>query len=240
MQNPSAHSSEPRCRLILALDVPTILEAEAMAERVADLRPVLKIGHQLAYTGGLDLAGRLIRRGFDIFLDLKLHDIPRTVEEGVRSLADFGAAFLTVHAYPQTMRAAVAGKGSSRLNLLAVTILTSMDDADARSAGYAGSVADLVDARAEDGEAAGIDGFVCSPLEVASLRRRLSPDRLLVVPGTRPAGAAADDQKRVRTPAEAVADGADYLVIGRPITGAADPAAAARAILDEMRSVSPR
>ena len=221
-------------RLIVALDVPEIRQAEELAERLGDLRPVFKIGHQLAYTGGLALAERLVRAGRDVFLDLKLHDIPRTVEEGVRSLAGFGAAFLTVHAYPQTMRAAVAGRGGSSLKLLGVTVLTSMDDGDARAAGYAEPVADLVDRRAQDGEAAGIDGLVCAPTEVASLRRLLARERLLVVPGTRPAGAASGDQKRVRTPAEAMRDGADYLVLGRPITGAVDAVGAVRDILAEM------
>lgn len=221
-------------RLIVALDVTTVRDAEILVERLGDLRPVLKVGHQLAYTGGLALAERLIRSGREVFLDLKLHDIPRTVEEGVRSLAGFGAAFLTVHAYPQTMRAAVAGKGGSPLKLLGVTVLTSMDEADARAAGYAGSIAELVERRARDGDAAGIDGFVCAPPEVGALRARLAPNRLLVVPGTRSEGDPVGDQKRVLTPAAAMRSGADYLVMGRPITGAADPGAAIRRILAEM------
>lgn len=236
LAEPSAPPARAASPLVVALDLPGVAEAERLAERLAELRPVFKIGHQLAYTGGLALAERLIRRGHEVFLDLKLHDIPRTVEEGVRSLAGFGASFLTVHAYPQTMQAALAGRGTSRLRLLAVTVLTSMDDADAGAAGYGHPVADLVDARAEAGDRLGIDGFVCAPPEVASLRRRLARERLLVVPGTRPAGADHGDQKRVRSPAEAVRDGADYLVMGRPITGAADPVAAARAILDEMQA----
>lgn len=236
MPEASGNSRAPSGGLIVALDLPTVREAEALAERLSEFRPVFKIGHQLAYAGGLALAERLIRAGGEVFLDLKLHDIPRTVEEGVRSLAGFGATFLTVHAYPQTIRAAMAGKGSSSLKILGVTVLTSMDDGDARAAGYSAAVADLVDARARDGDAAGIDGLVCSPMEVASLRRLFRGD--LVVPGTRPTGADAGDQKRVRTPAEAMRDGADYLVMGRPITGAADPVAAARAILAEMRSAT--
>lgn len=237
MPDPAAHSEPPSGGLIVALDLPTVREAEALADRLAELKPVFKVGHQLAYTGGLALAERLIRGGAEVFLDLKLHDIPRTVEEGVRSLAGFGATFLTVHAYPQTIRAALQGKGSSSLKILGVTVLTSMDDGDARAAGYAAKVADLVDIRAQDGDMAGIDGLVCSPMEVASLRRLVRPGCELVVPGTRPLGADAGDQKRVRTPAEAVRDGADYLVMGRPITGATDPLAAAKAILAEMRSV---
>ncbi|TDR94142.1 orotidine-5'-phosphate decarboxylase [Enterovirga rhinocerotis] len=236
MPKSTTTADKPSGGLIVALDVPTIRDAERLAERLGDLRPVFKIGHQLAYTGGLALAEKLIRAGQEVFLDLKLHDIPRTVEEGVRSLAGFGATFLTVHAYPQTMRAAIAGRGESGLKLLAVTVLTSMDEEDAKAAGYAKGVATLVDERAADGDAAGIDGLVCSPMEVASLRKLVGQRRSLVVPGTRPAGAAAGDQKRVRTPAEAMRDGADYLVMGRPITGAADPVAAARAILAEMQA----
>jgi orotidine-5'-phosphate decarboxylase len=227
-------------RLIVALDVPTLAQAEALAERLSGLDVVLKIGHQLAYTGGLGLAERLIKAGRGVFLDLKLHDIPRTVEEGVRSLAGFGAAFLTVHAYPQTMRAAVAGRGSSTLKLLAVTVLTSMDDDDARQAGYAQSIATLAAARAADARDAGIDGLVCSPLEAGSLRGIVGPDTSLVVPGIRPAGAEAGDQKRAATPADAIAAGADYLVVGRPITGASDPLAAARAIVAEIASAASR
>lgn len=227
-------SPEMRPGLVVALDVAGVRQAEALIERLGDLRPVYKIGHQLAYTGGLDLAERLIRSGREVFLDLKLHDIPRTVEEGVRSLAGFGASFVTVHAYPQTMRAALAGRGSDALKILGVTILTSMDDDDVRAAGFAAPVAELVRERARDGDAIGIDGFVCAPTEVRALRELVRPERLLVVPGTRPAGASPGDQKRVGTPADAVRDGADYLVIGRPITQSRDPAAAARAILREM------
>ena len=220
--------------LVIALDVPTIREAEALAERVGPLAPVLKIGHQLAYTGGLDLAARLAKAGRRVFLDLKLHDIPRTVEEGVRSLAGFGASFLTVHAYPQTMRAAVAGRGGSGLKLLGVTILTSMDDEDAREAGFGHPVARLVEARARDAAAAGMDGLVCAAPEIAAVRAAAGGALDLVVPGIRPAGAAAGDQKRVMTPGEAIRAGATYLVVGRPITGAADPLAAAEAIAAEM------
>jgi orotidine-5'-phosphate decarboxylase len=231
-------SDDATQRLIVALDLPEIAAAEALAERLSDCRAVLKIGHQLAYTGGLALAERLIRAGRPVFLDLKLHDIPRTVEEGVRSLAGFGATFLTVHAYPQTMRAALAGRGTSGLKLLGVTVLTSMDDGDARAAGYGAGVADLVAARARDAAACGIDGLVCAAPEIAALRRIVTPETALVVPGIRPAGAAAGDQKRVATPGEAIAAGADFLVVGRPITGAADPLAAARAIAAEILAES--
>ena len=231
---PARGRADLRCRLIVALDVPTVRDAEALSERLADLPVVFKIGHQLAYTGGLGLAERLVRSGREVFLDLKLHDIPRTVEEGVRSLADFGAAFLTVHAYPQTVAAAAAGRGASDLRILAVTILTSMDDEDARRAGYGGTVLDLVENRARDAAAGGADGLVCAATEAARLRTVVGRDRLLVVPGIRPAGAPVGDQKRVMTPGEAMAAGADLLVVGRPVTGAGDPVAAARSILAEM------
>ncbi|MDB5589714.1 orotidine-5'-phosphate decarboxylase [Enterovirga sp.] len=227
-------------RLIVALDLADLRRAEALAEQLSGHRPVFKIGHQLAYTGGLGLAERLIRAGQDVFLDLKLHDIPRTVEEGVRSLAGFGASLLTVHAYPQTMRAAVAGRGGSGLKLLAVTVLTSMDDTDAAAAGYRAGVAQTVAERAADAAQSGIDGLVCAAGEIAGARRAIGPDRLLVVPGIRPAGEAAGDQKRVMTPREAVALGADYLVVGRPIVGAPDPVAAAAAILSEMEEATRR
>lgn len=224
---------DPARRLIVALDLPNVAEAERLADAVSDLDPVLKIGHQLAYTGGLDLAARLIRAGRRVFLDLKLHDIPRTVEEGVRSLAGFGASFLTIHAYPQTMRAAVAGLDGSALTLLGVTVLTSMDDADAAAAGYGRDVSALVEARARDAAACGMGGLVCAAPEVAALHRLVGGRLDLVVPGIRPAGEAAGDQKRVATPREAFAAGADYIVVGRPITGARDPLAAARAIVAE-------
>jgi orotidine-5'-phosphate decarboxylase len=225
---------EPARRLIVALDVPTPLEAERLVEALGDLPVVFKIGHQLAYTGGLTVAERLAKAGRQVFLDLKLHDIPRTVEEGVRSLAGFGASFLTVHAYPQTMRAAVAGAGDSGLTLLGVTVLTSMNDGDASDAGYSWSVADLASRRAADAAEAGIGGLVCAASEAPSLRQLVGPERVLVVPGIRPAGEPAGDQKRVTTPADAIRAGADRIVVGRPITGAPDPLAAAQAIIAEI------
>jgi orotidine-5'-phosphate decarboxylase len=229
---------DPASRLIVALDVPTLAAAERLAEQLSPLDVVLKIGHQLAYTGGLGLAERLIRAGRPVFLDLKLHDIPRTVEEGVRSLAGFGAMFLTIHAYPQTMRAAVVGRGTSGLQLLGVTMLTSMDDRDALAAGYGASVAELVSARAADAQAAGIDGLVCAAPEIDALRGVVGRKLALVVPGIRPPGSAAGDQKRVATPGEAIKAGADYIVVGRPIAAAADPLAAARAIVAEIADAS--
>ena len=167
--------------------------------------------------------------GKRVFVDLKLHDIPNTVERATAQIARLGATFLTVHAYPQTMRAAVAGAKGSGLKLLAVSVLTSSDDADLAEAGYAFGVSELVERRARQAVAAGIDGLVCSPAEAAKIRAAVGDALLLVTPGVRPAGAAAGDQKRVATPAAAIADGADYLVVGRPITQDPDPRAAADA-----------
>jgi orotidine-5'-phosphate decarboxylase len=193
-----------------------------------------KIGYQLAYAGGLPLVSQLAKSGKKVFLDLKLHDIGNTVARGVESVAKLGATFLTVHAYPQTMKAAVEGRAGSDLKLLAVTVLTSYDDGDLHAAGYRLSVSDLVEARAQQAQVLGIDGLVCSPEEAAALRKIVGHQMRLVTPGIRPAGAEVGDQKRIMTPARAIAAGADYLVVGRPITGAADPKAAAEAIHAEI------
>ena len=196
-----------------------------------------KIGMELIYGGGgLELARRLIGAGAKVFIDLKLHDIPNTVERATAQIARLGATFLTVHAYPQTMRAALAGAAGSGLGVLGVSVLTSADDSDLAEAGYALSARELVSRRAAQAEALGLAGLVASAAEVAGLRaegRKLK----LVCPGIRPAGGEAGDQKRVATPGQAMADGADYLVVGRPITGAADPRAAAEAIVGEMAGV---
>lgn len=224
---------DPRDRLIVALDVPGVPEAEALIDRLGDAATFYKIGYRLAYAGGLGLAERLVARGAKVFLDLKLHDIGNTIEEGVRAVSGLGATFLTVHAYPQTMRAAVRGRGEG-LKILAVTVLTSYDDGDAAEAGYALPVADLVARRAAQAAEIGIDGLVCSAAEAAGVRRIVGPERLIVTPGIRPAGAEAGDQKRVMTPGDARRAGIDHVVVGRPITGAADPRAVAQAIVAEM------
>ncbi|GLS44628.1 orotidine-5'-phosphate decarboxylase [Methylobacterium brachythecii] len=225
---------DPRDRLIVALDLADVAAAEALVERIGDAATFYKIGYRLGYAGGLEFAARLARRGLKTFLDLKLHDIGNTVEEGVRSLAGHGATYLTVHAYPQTMRAALRGAAGSGLKILAVTVLTSYDESDAREAGYALPVPELVALRARQAAEAGIDGIVCSAVEAISVRREIGPDRLIVTPGIRPAGADLGDQKRVMTPGEARAAGIDHVVVGRPITGAADPRAVAQAIVAEM------
>jgi orotidine-5'-phosphate decarboxylase len=224
----------PRDRLIVALDLPSVAAAEAMIERLGDSVTFYKIGYQLAYAGGLPLVRQLVGAGKKVFTDLKLHDIGNTVARGVESVAALGATFLTVHAYPQTMKAAVEGRAGSGLKILAVTVLTSYDDGDLHAAGYRLAVSDLVEARAQQAQVLGVDGLVCSPEEAASLRKIVGHQMNLVTPGVRPAGAAAGDQKRIMTPARAIASGADYLVVGRPVLEAPDPKAAAAAIVAEI------
>ena len=224
----------PRDRLIVALDLPGMAPAEAMIARLGDSVTFYKIGYQLAYAGGLSLVRRLNDDGKKVFVDLKLHDIGNTVARGVESLAALGATFLTVHAYPQTMKAAVEARGGSGLKILAVTVLTSYDDGDLHAAGYRLSVADLVEARARQAKTLGVDGLVCSPEEATALRKIVGRQMSLVTPGIRPAGASTGDQKRIMTPARAIAAGSDYLVVGRPVLEAADPKAAAEAIQAEI------
>lgn len=223
-----------RERLIVALDLPSIAEAEALVARLGDEIMFYKIGYQLALAGGLPFAAGLIAAGKQVFLDLKLHDIGYTVERAVASVAQMGATFLTVHAYPQTMKAAVTGRHGSTLRILAVTVLTSYDDADLAAAGYEMGVAELAAARAAQARDTGIDGLVCSAEEAVALRSIAGPGMVLVTPGIRPAGSASGDQKRIMTPAHAIEAGADYLVIGRPVIAARDPRAAAEAIFAEI------
>ncbi len=225
---------EPRDRLIVALDLSTVQAADAMVARLGDAVSFYKIGYQLAFAGGLGVAQELAQAGKQVFLDLKLHDIGNTVAKGVESVVRLGAAFLTVHAYPQTMKAAADARGSSDLRLLAVTVLTSYDDADLAAAGYDFTVAELVAERAAQARDMGIDGLVCSAAEAANVRKIVGQRMTLVAPGIRPAGADSGDQKRIMTPAAAVAAGADYLVVGRPIVDAPDPKAAAQAIVAEI------
>jgi orotidine-5'-phosphate decarboxylase len=226
--NPTA-----RDRLIVALDLSSVRDAETMIEKLGESVTFYKIGYQLAYAGGLPLARALAKAGKRVFVDLKMHDIGNTVARGVESL---GAAFVTVDAYPQTMKAALEGRAGASTKILAVTVLTSYDDADLRVAGYALGVSDLVAHRARQAKDIGIDGLVCSAEEAATLRGIVGTSMVLVTPGIRPAGAAADDQKRIMTPAKAIAAGADYLVVGRPIVEASDPARAAEAIVEEIKA----
>lgn len=231
----STMAGDIRDRLIIGLDVPSIDEARALVDRIGDAGTFYKVGYQLAYAGGFTFARELISEGKKVFLDLKLHDIGNTVEEGVHSVARLGVTLLTVHAYPQTMRAAVAGKAGSDLKILAVTVLTSYDDQDLVEAGYAPvPAADLVAKRAAQARDIGIDGIVCAAPEAARVRAIIGPDRLIVTPGIRPAGSEAGDQKRVVTPGDAIRSGATHLVVARPIVKATDPRAAAQAIISEM------
>lgn len=234
----TAKINDLRDRMIVALDVPTIWDAYRIVSELGDGATFYKIGYRLAFAGGLDLSRQLISEGKKVFLDLKLHDIGNTVTEGVDSLTKLGVTFLTVHAYPQTMRGAVEGRADSDLKLLAVTALTSYDDGDLRDAGYGLAVRDLVRLRAQQARSAGIDGIVCSAAETEIVRDIIGPDMVIVTPGIRPAGSAAGDQKRTLTPGEAIRVGADHLVIGRPIIRAADPRAAAAAIMDEIAGAS--
>ncbi|HLJ01393.1 MAG TPA: orotidine-5'-phosphate decarboxylase [Bradyrhizobium sp.] len=229
---PSAIS--PKDRLIVALDLPGTAQAEAMIARLGEAVTFYKIGYQLSYAGGLSLVRPLTEAGKKVFVDLKLHDIGNTVARGVESLSSLGASFLTVHAYPQTMQAAVAARGKMGAKILAVTVLTSYDEADVREAGYRLSLADLVAMRARQAKALGVDGLVCSPEEAAHLRAIVGREVSLVTPGIRPAGSSSGDQKRIMTPSRAIASGADYLVVGRPIVEAADPKAAAESIQAEI------
>jgi orotidine-5'-phosphate decarboxylase len=231
-------SLEPSDRLIVGLDVPTVSEAEAIVSRLGDAVSFYKIGLQLVFAGGLALAEDLANSGKKIFLDVKLLDIDNTVVGAVENIARIGMTYVTIHAYPKAMRAAIAARGDSSLGLLGVTVLTSMDDSDLAAAGYAGKVDELVIRRAIDARDAGMDGIVCSPVEVGKVRAAVGPEITLITPGIRPAGAAAGDQKRVTTPADAIRAGADHLVVARPIIHAPDPKAAAEAIQAEIAATA--
>ncbi|HWE46497.1 MAG TPA: orotidine-5'-phosphate decarboxylase [Caulobacteraceae bacterium] len=233
-------SSDPR--LIVALDLPTVDEARAVTERLGDAVSFYKVGLQLLATNGMTLARDLKAGGKQVFLDWKLHDIGATVEKAAAALAGAGGDFLTVHGEPQVMRAAVRGRGSAELKILAVTVLTSLSDHDLADIGYVDTAADLVARRVRQAIACGCDGVISSPNE-ASRARSIAraegrEDFLVVTPGIRPAGAALDDQARAATPGSALQAGATHLVVGRPITGASDPRAAALEIVREMGEAS--
>lgn len=222
-------------RLIIGLDVPSVEEARAIVARVGEEGRVYKIGYQLAFVGGLDLARDLTAAGKRVFLDMKLLDIDNTVAKGVEQIARMGVFMLTLHAYPKAMAAAVEAARGSGLCLLGVTVLTSMDAADLHAAGYRDTPEALVLARARQARDVGMGGIVCSAAEAQAVRDVVGPDMAVVTPGIRPPGAEHGDQKRVVTPFDAIVAGASHLVVGRPIVTAADPGNATRAILDDMR-----
>jgi orotidine-5'-phosphate decarboxylase len=223
-------------RLIVALDVGNALEGSELVERIGPSVGFYKIGLGMLTGGGLALALELKEQGKRVFLDMKLFDIGNTVEAAVRGLAQFDLDFLTVHGDPHVVRAAANGKGASTTEILAVTVLTSLDRADL-DAGLIkpGDVRDLVIERAARAFDAGADGVIASPMEVAAIRALpQAAGKKIVTPGVRPKGAALGDQKRVATPAEAISSGADHIVVGRPIYGAVNPAAAAQEILSSL------
>ncbi|MZR15136.1 orotidine-5'-phosphate decarboxylase [Maritimibacter sp. DP07] len=224
-------------RLIVALDVPNALEGLALAQRIGDPVGFYKIGLGMLTGGGLALARELIdEMDKRIFLDMKFFDIANTVEAAVKGLANYGIDFLTVHGDPQVVRAAQTGKGGSDMKILAVTVLTSLDRGDLDQMMIApGDLQDIVVERARRAMEAGADGVIASPHEAAMIRALPeAKGKLIVTPGVRPAGAATGDQKRIATPAKAIGDGADHIVVGRPIKSAPDPKAAAEAILAEL------
>jgi orotidine-5'-phosphate decarboxylase len=224
-------------RLAVALDYPDAYQAMKLVDSLGQTCQWFKVGMELYYAAGNDMIRQLRDRGFDVFLDLKLHDIPNTVAGAVRSATKAGASLLTIHASggsAMMTAAADAAKAPGSPRLLAVTVLTSMDAAQLTGTGVTSSPAEQVLRLANLATQSGIDGLVCSAEEVAAVRAATGPNTLLVIPGIRPAGAAIGDQKRIATPAQAIAQGASMLVVGRPITQAADPGAAAEAILDEI------
>ncbi len=222
---------DARARLIVALDVPKVEEARALIGRIGDEAAFYKIGLELVMAGGLDLARELAAAGRSVFLDMKFLDIGNTVERAVASAAELGVACLTIHGHDaKSLKAAVTGRGNSPMKLLAVTVLTSLTAEDLAEQGIAAGTtpADLVLKRAHMAEAAGFDGVIASGQEAACIRAAVGPDFLIVTPGIRLAGASLGDQERVMTPDHALAAGADYIVVGRPIAQADDPAVAAR------------
>jgi orotidine-5'-phosphate decarboxylase len=225
-------------RLIVALDVPNLLQGMALVDRLGDAVSFYKIGLGMLTGGGLALANELKgERGKRVFLDMKLFDIGATVEAAVRGLVQFELDFLTVHGDPQVVRAAAEGKRGSQTKILAVTVLTSLDRADLdANLIRPGDIREITLERAARALEAGADGVIASPQEAALIRALPQAlGKLIVTPGVRPQGAASGDQKRTATPAQAIRDGADHIVVGRPIWQAADPAAAARALVTEMR-----
>jgi orotidine-5'-phosphate decarboxylase len=220
--------------LIVALDLESANEARALVDSLADEIGFYKVGMELYAAAGMDFVRDLLANGKDVFLDMKFYDIGETVKRAVAQVAQTGVRFLTVHGSNAVMRAAIEGRGSAPVQLLAVTVLTSFDQEDLTDLGYPCPLSDLVSLRVRNAMRAGMDGIVGSPLEAKSIRAEMRPGALLVTPGVRSRGSSAGDQKRVATPAEALRDGADHVVIGRQVTRAADPALAVRLIREEI------
>jgi len=223
-----------RHRLIIALDFASADEARALVERLGSSIQLYKVGLELYAAAGMDFVRSLAGAGKDVFLDLKFYDIGETVKRAVAQVARAGVRFLTVHGSREVMTAAVEGRGATGLHLMAVTVLTSLDESDLAEMGYPCQVGELVALRVRNALRAGMDGIVCSPLEVAAVRKLAGSEPILITPGVRSAGAAKGDQKRVATPAEAIAAGADYLVIGRQVTRAEKPEIEVNRILAEI------
>jgi len=223
-------------RLYVALDLPSIEQAKAMVETLGDTVESYKVGLQLLPLGGAKFGQELKAMGKNVFFDFKLHDIGATVEKATRSISGLGADLLTVHARPDVMASAAAGRGDSRLKILGVTVLTSLDKQALEDIGYQDSAEDLVMRRVEQALKAGIDGVVSSPLEAEKIRKAVPDDFLVVTPGIRMPDGDKGDQKRIATPGDALRSGASHIVVGRPITEAKDPRQAALAVLANMRA----
>jgi orotidine-5'-phosphate decarboxylase len=223
-------------RLIVALDMPAIEEAQRLVARLDETVTFYKVGLELLFAGGIDLARALKADGKHVFLDMKLLDIGNTVERAVANATELGVDFLTVHGHDlKTLRAAVAGRGNSRLKLLAVTVLTNLTADDLKQQGSSMAPSDLVLMRAKLAHESGFDGVIASGQEAAHIREAVEPNFLIVTPGIRLTGSTSDDQERITTPDHAIAAGADYIVVGRPITQSDDPKAAAETFIHHIR-----
>ena len=224
--------------VIIALDIDSAREADHLVAALGPSAGFYKVGMELFAAAGMNYVRSLADRGKRVFLDMKYYDIGETVKRAVEVAASSGAEFLSIHGVGQVMRAAIEGRGDSAMKLLAVTVLTSFGQDDVKELGYDCAVADLVAQRVRLAMQTGMDGIIGSPLEARAIRRLAGPHAILVMPGVRSRGAATNDQKRVATPAEAVRDGADYVVIGREVTRAGDPAAALAAIHEDLAAVT--
>ncbi len=222
--------------LIIALDVESAEQARALVQQLTPEVRFFKVGMELYAAAGMEFVRELADEGHNVFLDMKFYDIGETVRRAVAQVARSGVRFLTVHGSREVMRAAVDGRGGGRLQLLAITVLTSFDQNDLADLGYSCPISELVALRVRNAKEAGMDGVVASPLEARAIRNLAGPEMVLVTPGVRSSGAGPGDQKRVATPAEAIREGADYLVIGRQVTRAKDPLAAVRQIRGELEA----